>query len=127
MTGNILVIEGEPALREELTSVLTEAVFEVADVPDYFEALLKLDEFSPDLIILDEELPVVDGWEACHQLHQLLEVPIIVLGEDPSGYVWVRTVEVGADFYLRMPFSCRELTARVTAILRRYKKDEVAA
>ena len=122
MPDNILIIEGEPALRKEIASALAEAVFAVADVADYFEALLKLGEFKPDLVVLDEELPLVDGWEACYQLHQILGVPVILLGEDYSDEVWIRALEAGADFYLRMPVSCQELAARIKAILRRYRK-----
>ena len=56
--SSILIIEGEPNLRRELTSVLTKAGFDIADVPDYPEALAKLDEFSPDIAIVDEVLPL---------------------------------------------------------------------
>jgi len=61
MADNILIIEGDPTLRKELTSALSEAGFAVVDSPDYLEALLKLDAFKPSLTILDEELPLVDG------------------------------------------------------------------
>ena len=122
MTDSILIIEGEPALRKELTSALSEAGFAVVDVPDYLEALLKLDAFKPSLTILDEELPLVDGWEACSQLHRAFNIPVIVLGEDSSDEVWKRVMEAEADLYLVKPFSYRELVARVKAILRRYKR-----
>jgi len=121
MTDSILIIEGDPALRKELTSALAEAGFAVVDVPDYLEALLKLDAFKPSLTILDEELPLVDGWEACSQLHRALNIPVIVLGEDSSDEVWERVMEVEADLYLVKPLRYRELVARVKAILRRYK------
>jgi len=110
-------------LRGELTSALAEAAFKVANIPDYFETLWKLSEFKPDLIITAEELPLLDGWEACYQLHRTFGIPVILLGKDSSDEAWVRAVQAGADFYLRMPFSCLELVARVKAILRRYKKD----
>ena len=96
-------------LRRELSSALTRFGFEVADVPDYFEALRKLDEFKPDLVILDEELSLLDGWKACYQLHRTFGIPVILLGDDSSSEVWVKVVEAGADFYLRMPFSYFEL------------------
>ena len=120
---SILIIGGEPTLRRELTAALAEAVFDVADIPDYFEALWKLGEFKPDLLIVDEELALVDGREACYWLHQTLGIPIILLGRDLASEAWPRAVEAGADFYLRVPFAHEELAARVKAILRRYKKD----
>ena len=122
MADNILIIEGDPALRKELTSALAGAGFAVVDVPDYLEALLKLDAFKPSLTILDEELPLVDGWKACSQLHRALNIPVILLGEDSSNEVWERVMEVEADLYLVKPLRYRELVARIKAILRRYKK-----
>ncbi len=121
MADNILIIEGDPALRMGLTSALTEAGFSVARVPDYPEALLKLDEFNPDMVIVDEVLPGGDGMEVCCQLHVTLGIPVILLGEDSSDEMWEKVMEAEADLYLIKPFSYRELVARVKAILRRYK------
>ena len=86
MIDNILIIEGDSPLRRKLTSVLTKADFGVASAPGYFEALMKLDEFKPDMIILDEVLPHRDGREACCQLHRNLGIPIILLGRNSSSY-----------------------------------------
>ncbi len=122
MTDSILIIEGEPTLRRELTSALSQASFVVADVPDYFEALLKLDEFKPNMVIMDKESVGIEGWTACSQLRQAHDVAIILMGKDSGGEAWTRAVEVGADFYLKKPFSYRELPARVKAILRRYRR-----
>jgi len=122
---SILIIEGEPTLRRELTSALADAVLKVAHISADFEMLRKLNEFKPDLVIMDEELPLLDGWEACYWLHQTFGIPVILLGRDSSGEAWARAVQVGADFYLRLPFSGLELAARVKAILSRYKKDQL--
>jgi len=118
----ILIIVGELTLNSELASIFSGEGFSVACIPDYPEALFKLCEFKPDMVILDEDLPGFNGIEACSELHRIFGVPVILLGEDPSEQVWARAVEAGADFYLRKPFSCDEsLVARVKAILRRYK------
>ena len=122
MTDRILIIEGEFSLGKELTSALTQASFIVADVPDYLEALLELDEFKPDIVIVDEVLPGGNGIEACSLLRNTFSIPVILLGEDSSDKAWMRAVEAGADLYLKKPFSYLELVARVKAILRRYKK-----
>jgi DNA-binding response OmpR family regulator len=119
---NILFVEGKSSLGLELTSALTEDNFNVTGVSDYFEALGRLNEFKPDMVIMNIELPWLDGWEACSWLHETFGIPIILLGRDTSAETWVRAVRAGADFYLRVPFSWRELTARVKAILRRYQK-----
>ena len=124
MTDSILIIEGEPNLRRELASALTEVGFTVVDVRDYPEALLKLDEFKPNMVIVDEVLPGGDGMEVCYQLHSTFGIPIVLLGEDSSDEMWERVMEAEADLYLIKPFSYRELAARVKAILRRYKAKE---
>ena len=125
MYDRVLIIEGEPDLRKNLTSALTEAAFKVSGVANYFEALWELGEFKPNLIILNEKLPLLDGWESCYQLHRTCGIPVIMIGEDSGEEVGARTLEAGADFYLRVPFSHLELLARIVTILRRYKKDEV--
>ncbi len=121
MADNILIIEGDPALRMGLTSALTEAGFVVANVPDYSESLLKLDEFKPDIVIMDEVLPGGDGMKVCYQLQSTFGIPVVLLGEDSSDEMWERVMEAEADLYLIKPFSYPLLVARVKAILRRYK------
>jgi len=121
VTERSLIIEGEPALREALASALNEAGLATASVSGLSEAMVKLDEFNPDIIILDEVLPSGDGMKACRRLRGALSIPIILLGEQSGGEIWKRAVDAGADFYLSRPFSSRGLVARVTAILRRYR------
>jgi len=116
----ILIIEGEPVLRRDIASALSEAGLAVADVPDLPE--VKLDQFNPNMVIVDETLSSGDGIEACRRLHDALCIPIIVLGEQPNGEIWKKVVDAGADCYLKKPFSNRVLVARVKAILRRYRK-----
>ena len=123
MTDRILIIEAEPSLRKGLNSAFTKAGFSVTCVSDYPEALLKLDEFEFDMIIVDEALPSGDGMKACSQLRGTSGIPVILLGRDSSGQAWVRAVEAGADLYLRKPFDYQELVARVKAILWRYKSS----
>ena len=121
MASRVLVIEDETALSKGITSALVKAGFSVACTSNYPEALLKLDKFKPDMIIVDEALPGRDGTEVCSQLHSILGIPVILMGRDSTGRAWTRAVEAGADFYFRKPFSYLELVARVGAILRRYK------
>lgn len=117
----ILVIEDEATLRSELASCLTEAGFAVVSVPDYPETLLKLDEFRPDIVIMDMILPGRDAMETCHQLRTTFGIPVVLLGEDYSDEVWSRVMEADAKLYLVKPVRTRELIARVKAILRRHE------
>ncbi len=124
MTDRILIIEGEPFLSKALTSALEEADFSVAAVPDFPEALLKLPQFKPDLVIMDAVLPSGDGMDACYQLRNTLGVPVVLIGsEESSAEVWGRVLEAEADLYLVKPLRYWELVARVKAILRRCRRQ----
>ena len=125
MTNRLLIIGGQPYLREKLTSLLNEAGFTVAHVPDYPEALAKLDELNPDIAIVDEVLPGGDGKDACSGLRNALGIPVLLLGNDSGAEAWERAVEAGADFYFTGLVRQNELAARVKAILRRYKSASV--
>ena len=122
MTNRILIIAGEPISRRQMTSALTVAGFAVVAVPDYPEALLRLNEFKPDMVIMNAVLPGRDGMEACYQLNSTFGIPVVLLGEDSSNEMWKRVIEANADLYLVKPFSYPLLVARVKAILRRYKR-----
>ena len=125
MSDKVLVIEGELGFRKKLAAALSGIAFDVAGVANYFEALWKLGEFKPDLIIMDEDLPLTNGWESCYQLRQTFGIPVILMGKNFEEVVWEKALEAGADFYLRMPFSTLELAARIKTVLRRYKKNEI--
>ncbi|MDD4858953.1 MAG: response regulator [Dehalococcoidales bacterium] len=120
---NIMVIESEPVIRQEMAAALDNDVFVVTEVSDYFEALWHMNEVRPDLVIIDENLPMMNGWEACRCLSETFRIPTIMLGCDADSRAWTKTLEAGADFYLRAPVSPMVLCARVKAILRRYKKE----
>ncbi|MBA7609590.1 Alkaline phosphatase synthesis transcriptional regulatory protein PhoP [subsurface metagenome] len=128
MTGEILVIEDEPYLSKELTSALNEAGFSVAAVLDFPEALRKLTDFKPDLVIMEAVLPSGDGMDACCQLRNTLgvRVPVVLIGsEESSDELWGRVMEADADLYLVKPLSYWELVARVKAILRRCRRQVI--
>jgi DNA-binding response OmpR family regulator len=82
---------------------------------------------SPDLVVLDLMLPGIDGFEVCRRLRQTSNVPILMLTARAEEVDKVVGLEVGADDYLTKPFSMRELTARVKALLRRVRliREEV--
>ncbi len=125
MPDSILIIDDNLNRRREVTSALTESMFEVAGVSSYFEALGILNHFKPDLIILDAKLPLVDGWEACYRLHRYYGFPVIVIGRDSIVDGWAKALDTGADFYIKIPFSTWVIAATIRAILRRYNKTNL--
>ncbi|MDD5127067.1 MAG: response regulator [Dehalococcoidales bacterium] len=121
----VMVIESESLFRQELVSALEKDFFAVTEVSDYFEALWLLNESRPELVIIDEKLSLLGGWETCWYLSHDFGIPAIIVGTSADNEVWIKALEAGADFYLREPFSPEVLSARVRAILRRYKKEVV--
>ena len=121
MKYNLLVVnKNDLTLTKTIVSTLSKEGFRVTNYSDHSAALSRLTQLKPDLVILGEVLPV-DSFEACWQLRQVLDVPVVVLGEVPRATGWVRAVLSGADCYLAKPFYHSELVARVKSILRRYE------
>ncbi len=120
--GRILVVDDEDAIRDLIVFNLTQQGFEVIEAADGIEALAKVKESQPDLILLDLMLPQMDGLEVCQKLRHSKEfssIPIIMLTARGDEVDRVLGLEIGADDYVTKPFSPRELTARVKAIFRR--------
>lgn len=83
------------------------------------EALLKVDEGGPDIVVLDLMLPRVDGFEVCRRIRQRTTIPVLMLTAKKEEIDVIRGLELGADDYLTKPFDYTELVLRVKAILRR--------
>jgi DNA-binding response OmpR family regulator len=123
MGEKILVVEDETALQETLTYNLERQGYQVDVAGDGRAALEVARRGSPNLIILDLMLPVLDGYEVCRILRQEMSVPILILTARDDEIDRVIGLEIGADDYLTKPFSMRELLARVKALLRRVRLD----
>ncbi len=121
----ILVVDDEPNIVELATLYLENEGYQVQAANDGEEALRLFREHRPVLIILDIMLPVIDGWEVCRRVRAESDVPIIILTAREAEVDKVVGLELGADDYLTKPFSPRELTARVKAVLRRYVRPAV--
>jgi DNA-binding response OmpR family regulator len=115
----VLVVEDDPNVAEVVVRYLEREGFEVAAVRDGYDALTSAEAQPPDIVVLDLMLPGLDGLEVCRRLRASTPVPVIMLtarGDEDDRIVGL---EVGADDYVAKPFSPRELTARVKAVLRR--------
>jgi len=119
MARTILVVDDEPTLRETLAEVLEADGFRVVTAADGPEALVRFRAEQPDLIVLDLMLPGLSGIEVCRIVRAESDVPILMLTAKSSEVDKVVGLELGADDYVTKPFSLRELSARIRALLRR--------
>jgi DNA-binding response OmpR family regulator len=123
MSGrSILVVEDEEAIAEAVRVRLASEGFDVRVAGDGPEALRLAGEERPDLVVLDLMLPGMDGLEVCRELQREAWVPVLMLTARADEADKVAGLAVGADDYMTKPFSLRELTARVRAILRRMER-----
>ncbi len=119
MAKSILIADDDPHIREVLAFALDKAGLTAHTVEDGEAALKAAALHPPDLIILDINMPKMDGLEVCRRLRADSDIPILFLSSRDDEIDRVLGIELGADDYVVKPFSPREVIARVTAILRR--------
>ena len=117
---SIMVVEDERGIREMVERFLIKAGFRVTTAANGMEALDQLNEASPDLILLDIEMPGMDGFTVCQEIRKKLTVPIIFLTVRRSTFDKVKCFELGGDDYVTKPFEFEELLARIKANIRQY-------
>jgi two-component system phosphate regulon response regulator PhoB len=118
----VLIVEDEAPLVTLLRYNLEKEGFEVSQAGDGEEALIRIAERKPDIVLLDWMLPLVSGIEVCRQIRrsaQTRTLPVIMLTARGEEADRVRGLDSGADDYIAKPFSLRELTARLRAVIRR--------
>ncbi len=116
----ILVVDDEPSIAETVEYALSQEGFEVVLAETGGEGLEIFAARQPDLIVLDIGLPDQLGFDVCREIRKTSNVPLIFLTAREAEIDRVVGLEIGADDYVVKPFSPRELTARVKAILRRF-------
>ncbi|MFM2105950.1 MAG: hypothetical protein RL338_982 [Chloroflexota bacterium] len=115
----ILVVDDEPTIRTTVAESLADEGYRVVEAATGAEALARFRAAAPDLVVLDLMLPELSGIEVCRIVRAESDVPILMLTARDGEVDKVVGLEVGADDYVTKPFSLRELTARVRALLRR--------
>ncbi len=118
-SSKILVVEDEKDLRTVLLDQLELDGFEVIGAETGKDALEIFENFRPDVVILDLNLPDVDGLIVCQHIRKKSEVPVIIVSAREALSDKIRGLDFGADDYLTKPFDYLELAARVRACLRR--------
>ena len=118
----VLIIEDESAIVEALSFALTREGFKVETVGLAKDAVLKIKDTVPNLVLLDIGLPDANGFDVYREIRQLCDVPIVFLTARNDEIDRILGLELGADDYIVKPFSTREVVARVRTILRRTLK-----
>lgn len=116
---NILVVDDDPHIREVIRFALEKAGMQVAIAEHGQQALDSFIESPSDLIVMDINMPEMDGLACCREIRKQSEVPILFLSSRDDEIDRILGLEIGGDDYVTKPFSPRELVARINAILKR--------
>jgi len=119
MARNILVVEDDHNISDLIRMYLEKEGFEVRLALDGGKAVEEFEKRTPDLVLLDIMLPVMDGWAVCGKIRETSKTPIIMLTAKSEVSDRITGLEMGADDYLVKPFEMKELMARINAVLRR--------
>ena len=123
MAKKILVVDDEPQIVKVVKAYLEKAGFQVVTAATGSAALSEFDKEKPDFMILDLNLPGIDGLEVCRTIRRQSGIPILMLTARVEETDKLIGLEIGADDYVIKPFSPREVVARVRTILRRATPD----
>lgn len=115
----ILVVDDDNNICELLRLYLEKEGYDVTIAHNGGDAIKLFREISPNLMLLDIMLPVLDGWQVCREVRKISDAPIIMLTAKGETFDKVLGFELGADDYVVKPFDAKEVMARVKAVLRR--------
>jgi two-component system KDP operon response regulator KdpE len=119
----ILIVDDEARMRRFMQMNLDLEGYRVIEANNGLEAIDRVREELPDLVLLDVMMPEMDGFEALHIIRETSTVPVIMLTVRDDEEDKVKGLELGADDYVTKPFSPRELASRIKAVLRRTEMD----
>jgi DNA-binding response OmpR family regulator len=115
----VLVVDDDRHVLRMMELVLEIEGYKVLTAVDGKAALEAFDNQSPELVLLDVRMPGIDGYTVCRRIREFSQVPIIMITAKAEVEEKAEGLDAGADDYITKPFSVRELTARIKAVLRR--------
>src|SRR6476469_1461915 len=115
----LLVVDDDEDIRVLVATLLERTGAVVHDAPNGRDALREFHAWRPDLVILDVNMPELDGWAVLERIRDMSEVPVLMLTARGEELERVRGLQAGADDYVVKPFGKQELVARIQALLRR--------
>jgi two-component system KDP operon response regulator KdpE len=119
----VLIIDDDPMAIRLVTDTLRQEDYVIFSAPDGPQGLRAMYEHHPDLIILDVNMPTMDGWTVCQRIREVSNVPVVMLTARDAPEEVIRGLDLGADDYVTKPFDIKVLLARVRATLRRAVAD----
>jgi two-component system alkaline phosphatase synthesis response regulator PhoP len=117
--ATVLIVEDEDGIRELMRLFLAKKGYQVLEAEDGYEAMDVLAKENPDMVLLDIEMPGMNGLEVCEQIRMQTKLPILFVSYRKELTYKIQGLEVGGDDYITKPFDFNELEARIRAILRR--------
>ena len=125
-SGTVLIVEDDSSLRRTLHTTLAALDFDIGEASTGEEALRRLRMVDYELVLLDMNMPGLDGIETCRRIRRSYSrLPILMLTVRDSEDDKVKALESGADDYITKPFLIRELTARIRSAIRRFRAPEM--
>ncbi len=118
---HITIVEDEDYMREELSDILRKAGYETEEIKDFSNITDQLLQLSPDLILLDLNLPGMSGFEICREIKRKSSIPVLVLTSRDQIQDELHALDLGADEYLTKPCRKERLLARVANVMKRYE------
>ena len=123
----ILIVDDDNNIAELVSLYLIKECFDTQIANDGEEALAAIQNYQPDLVVLDIMLPGMSGYDVLRELRKTSNLPVIMLSAKGETFDKVLGLELGADDYVMKPFDTKELVARIKAVLRRYVHENSAS
>ena len=117
----IFIVEDEPKLREEMVTLLERNGYRCSISEDYANIITNIEDVKPDLVLLDINLPIYDGFYICKELRQNSDIPIIVVTSNKSDMDELLAMNLGADDFVNKPFNPRILLAHIAEPMEKKK------
>ena len=117
----ISIVEDDPLVREELALLLTNNGYEAIQITSFEDVTAEILETSPDLVLLDINLPNKNGYQICRELKNRSAIPIVILTSKDQLADELNALELGADEFITKPYRSERLLLRVSNVLRRYE------
>ena len=116
---HILIIEDDTDIRSELKLMLENALYQADSIEDFSHIPAQIDKLSPDLILLDIQLPGIDGLSLCREIRRTKNTPVIFVTSRSSSMDELNGIMMGGDDYITKPYVAPVLLARIAAVLKR--------